>query len=249
MKARIGELLRHWRGIRGMSQADLADRAGVSTRHLSFIENGRTQPTRDMLSWLSQALNVPEAERIAFLEAAGYLADPLPTPDIAAHRADLADLVAGLAPHPAVLHDVRGTLLAHNAPFERAIAPLLPAGRPLSSFLDVPSGGHALTAALSATLANAEELRAVYARRVHDSMLRGHGEPASDLSHLFDTLTGGVATPEDALDRRKRPDLLARVALRTPDGVSAWRCVTLTLGPPNDVALRELRVAIFLAAE
>lgn len=249
MKARIGELLRHWRGIRAMSQADLADRAGVSTRHISFIENGRTQPTREMLSWLAQALKVPESERIAFLEAAGYLADPLPSPDIAAHRADLDALVDGLAPHPAVLHDVRGTLLAHNAPFARAIAPLLPGGRPLASFIGVPSGGHLLTAALSSALANAEELRAVYARRVRDSMLRGHGEPAADLSHLFDTLTGGGPPPASALDRRKRPDLLARVALRTREGVSAWRCVTLTLGPPNDIALRELRIAIFLATE
>ena len=68
----FGEHLRHWRQHRRLSQLDLAQEAEVSTRHLSFVETGRSVPSREMVLRLSARLDIPLRERNALLVAAGY---------------------------------------------------------------------------------------------------------------------------------------------------------------------------------
>ncbi|MBC7052199.1 helix-turn-helix transcriptional regulator, partial [Salmonella enterica subsp. enterica serovar Enteritidis] len=68
----VGELLRHWRVSRGKSQLDLSLDAEVSTRHISFIENGKSTPSREMLLVLARALDVPLRERNTLLLSGGY---------------------------------------------------------------------------------------------------------------------------------------------------------------------------------
>lgn len=70
--AHIGALLREWRGLRRLSQFNLAMEANVSARHLSFVETGKAQPSRDMVTRLADVLDVPLRERNALLVAAGY---------------------------------------------------------------------------------------------------------------------------------------------------------------------------------
>ena len=74
--AHLGLLLREWRTARRLSQLDLALDAGVSTRHLSCVETGKSQPSRDMLSRLADALNIPLRDRNALLIAAGFVEKP-----------------------------------------------------------------------------------------------------------------------------------------------------------------------------
>ena len=68
----LGALLREWRGIRGKSQIDLSLDTGVSQRHVSFIESGRSVPSRETLMTLAEALDVPLRDRNAMLLASGY---------------------------------------------------------------------------------------------------------------------------------------------------------------------------------
>src|SRR5262245_39675213 len=68
----VGRLMRDWRAKRGISQLDLAFRAGFSARHVSFIETGRTQPSRQALLAIAEALEIPLRERNRLLEAGGY---------------------------------------------------------------------------------------------------------------------------------------------------------------------------------
>ena len=68
----FGRMLRQWRDARHMSQLTLATEAGISTRHLSFLETGRTQPSREMVLLLSRVLEVPLRSRNDLLTAAGY---------------------------------------------------------------------------------------------------------------------------------------------------------------------------------
>src|SRR5436190_14021577 len=68
----FGALLRHWRTNRRMTQLDLAIEAGISARHLSFLETGRAQPSREMVQLLAGMLDVPLADRNALLVGAGY---------------------------------------------------------------------------------------------------------------------------------------------------------------------------------
>jgi transcriptional regulator with XRE-family HTH domain len=68
----LGELLRYWRQERGKSQLDLSMDTGISQRHLSFVESGRSSPSRDLLTVVSEALNIPLRERNALLLASGF---------------------------------------------------------------------------------------------------------------------------------------------------------------------------------
>ena len=68
----LGELLRYWRQQRGKSQLDLSMDTGISQRHLSFVESGRSSPSRDFLSVVSDALNIPLRERNLLLLASGF---------------------------------------------------------------------------------------------------------------------------------------------------------------------------------
>lgn len=72
LPSELGDLLRYWRDVRGVSQLDLSLEAGVSQRQISFIESGRSVPGRDTLLRLAQTLDVPLRERNALLLAAGY---------------------------------------------------------------------------------------------------------------------------------------------------------------------------------
>src|SRR5919106_5745721 len=104
-----GELLRHWRERRRRSQLDLAVEAGISTRHLSFVETGRSRPSRDMLLRLAEELELPLRERNHLLLAGGYAPvygqATLDSPAMAGVRAALRQVLTGHEPYPAVVVD------------------------------------------------------------------------------------------------------------------------------------------------
>lgn len=108
----IGEQLRDWRQRRRLSQLDLALDAEISTRHLSFVETGRAQPSRGMILRLAAELEVPLRERNAMLLAAGYapvFADrPLDDRNLSVARAAIDTLLAAHDPFPALAVDQIG---------------------------------------------------------------------------------------------------------------------------------------------
>ena len=103
----VGELLRDWRRRRRLSQLDLSIQADISTRHLSFVETGRSRPTPEMIIRLTEQLDVPLRERNTMLLAGGYApAYPqhgLDEPELASVRAALRRVLAAHEPNPAVL--------------------------------------------------------------------------------------------------------------------------------------------------
>src|SRR5262249_27692012 len=121
----VGDHLREWRQRRRLSQLDLACNAEISTRHLSFVETGRSQPSREMVLRLAEELEVPLRERNVLLVAAGYApvfpARTLDDPALVAARRAIDLVLKGHEPYPAVVIDRRWTLVASN----RAVAPLL----------------------------------------------------------------------------------------------------------------------------
>ena len=126
----VGDLLREWRQRRRLSQLDLALDAEISTRHLSFLETGRAQPSREMVLRLADQLEVPLRERNALLTAAGFAAiypeRSLDDPALSAARRAVDLILAGHAPYPALAVDRRWTLVAAND----AVAPLLAGAAP-----------------------------------------------------------------------------------------------------------------------
>lgn len=118
-------LLRTWRERRGISQLELAGRADSSSRHISFVENGRSRPSEEMVLRLADHLDVPVRERNALLLAAGYAPryahTPLDAPAMGALRAGMEQLLSGYEPYPALVVDGTYTVVAAN----RGIAMLL----------------------------------------------------------------------------------------------------------------------------
>jgi transcriptional regulator with XRE-family HTH domain len=127
----LGDHLRHWRRRRRMSQLDLALEAEISARHLSFIETGRSQPSRDMVLHLAERLDVPLRERNVLLVAAGYAPvfpeRPLDDPALSAARATVDLVLKGHEPYPALAVDRHWMLLAANDAVMRLLAGTKPA--------------------------------------------------------------------------------------------------------------------------
>jgi transcriptional regulator with XRE-family HTH domain len=114
----FGRMLRQWRGARHMSQLRLATEAGISTRHLSFLETGRAQPSREMVQLLTGMLDVPLDERNALLVAAGYAPAygdrPLGAPDLEPVRRALEYILRQQEPFPALVLDGEWNVVMSN---------------------------------------------------------------------------------------------------------------------------------------
>jgi transcriptional regulator with XRE-family HTH domain len=235
----VGLLLRRWRTTRRMSQLDLSSQAGVSARHLSFLETGRARPTRDMILRLAERLAVPLRARNELLLAGGF-APAYPESDLggtplATVLASLRDVLAGHEPYPALLVDRHWTLIDANA----AVAPLLDGCAPW--LLEPPV--NVLRASLhpegmAPRIENLAEWRTHVLHRL-DRQAAATADPV--LRELHAELTGypGGTTVT-------RPDGLV-VPLRFAG--RSYFSITSVLGTPLDVTLSELAIEAFLPAD
>ncbi|MEJ7838174.1 MAG: helix-turn-helix transcriptional regulator [Thermomicrobiales bacterium] len=128
----VGVHLRTWRQRRHLSQLDLASEADISTKHLSFVETGRSQPSRDMLLRLAHHLGIPLRDQNQMLQAAGFApqfsSGPLERKDAAAARRTIDLLLNAHEPFPALAIDRHWNLVASNGalqPLLQAVAPYL----------------------------------------------------------------------------------------------------------------------------
>lgn len=122
----FGAMLKRWRALRRLSQLELALEAGVSARHVCFLETGRAQPSRAMAMTLADALDMPHEARNALLEAAGfaplYRARPANDPGLALPQEALAWTLDRHAPYPAFAFDRHWRLVRANGPAQAMLA-------------------------------------------------------------------------------------------------------------------------------
>lgn len=115
---KVGELLREWRTRRRLSQLDLALDAEISSKHLSFLETGRAQPSRDMILRLAEEMKIPLRERNLLLTAGGFAAvfpgRPLDDESLTAARKVVELILTRLEPNPALAVDRHWTLVSAN---------------------------------------------------------------------------------------------------------------------------------------
>src|SRR5439155_17845933 len=118
-----GRLLRQWRATRRMSQLSLATEPAISARHLSFLEPGRAQPSREMVQLLAGMLDVPLGERNALLVSAGYAPiygeRPLGAPELEPVRRALQFILRQQEPYPALVVDGQWNVVMRNAASRR----------------------------------------------------------------------------------------------------------------------------------
>src|SRR5215510_9531502 len=139
----FGELLRSWRAARGISQLDLGLDAGVSARHICFIETGRAKPSREMVIILATVLDVPLRERNALLHAAGYAPfyqeTSLDDPQMAEARRALELILMRQEPFGAIVFDRHWDIVMANAAYLRFTKLLLGSSRGATGPLTVTS--------------------------------------------------------------------------------------------------------------
>ena len=172
MTAPVGTLLQHWRRQRRMSQLVLAGEAGVTQRHVSFVESGRASPSREMVLALARALDVPLRERNQMLLAAGYAPHyretGLDADAMAAVRAALERVLAQQEPYPAVVMDRHWDITQANGAAQRMFAFLL--GGPAPEPANVVQ---LMFTALRAHVANFEQAGEALVARVHREAVGG----------------------------------------------------------------------------
>jgi transcriptional regulator with XRE-family HTH domain len=242
---RVGPLLRSWRRRRRLSQLDLALEAGVSARHLSFVETGRSRPSAEMVLHLAGQLDVPLRERNALLLAAGYAPAyaerPLDAPEMTPVREAIDRVLAGHEPHPALVVDRQWELIAAN----RGLGVLLDGVAP--ELLEPPV--NVLRVALhpdgmAARTANLGEWRAHILERLgrHAAL---SGDPA--LSTLLGELSAypGPEPPE----ARPGDEIAVPLRLRTPDGELGFLSTISTFGTAVDITVAELSIESFFPTD
>lgn len=249
-RAPFGRLLRQGRQRAGLSQLALALQAEVSTRHLSWLENGRAEPSRAMVLRLAERLAVPLRERNAWLQAAGYaplytehaLADPA----LAPARAALERLLAAHEPWPALVVDRHWNLLAHNRPVALLLAAVAPALRePPLNVLRLslhPQGLAPMIETLPAWRRHVLGRLARQARASGDAVLQAlHAELAA-----LPLPTGAAAAPDDALPE---DPVAVPLVLHTPWGRLSFLTTVTVFGAPHDLTLAELAIETLLPAD
>ena len=244
----VGEMLRDWRERRRLSQLQLSNRARISTRHVSFVENGKARPSRELVLNLAEQLDIPLRERNHLLVAAGYApAYPetaLDAPRMAAVTAAMRQVLAGHEPYPALVVDRLWNVVDTNE-----AAGLFTMGA-AAHLLEPPVNALRLTlhpAGMAPRIVNLGEWRA--------HLLRGLSRQVTavgdaELAKLYDELRGYPCDqPEPDVDK-PGPGQFAVPLRMTHDGRELAFVSTLaTFGTPVDVTVSELLLEAFLPAD
>lgn len=239
----IGDALRAWRKRRRLSQLDLSLDAGISQRHLSFVESGRARPSRDMVLLLAEQLGVPLRERNALLLAAGfapaYREHRLDDPVLAPARAAIQRVLERHEPYPALAFDRHWHMVMANA----SVAPLL-AGVD-ASLLAQPVNLMRVAlhpAGLAPRIVNLAEWRAEILHRLHRQVRASVDPVLAALAAELEAYPGprGGAEPSG---------IAATLRLATPAGTLSFITTTMVFGTPSEVTLAELGVEAFWPAD
>jgi len=265
----IGGQLRDWRVRRRLSQLALACDADVSARHLSFIETGRSVPSREMVLRLAERLEVPLRERNLLLVTAGYAPvyreRSLRDPSLEAARRVIDLVLTGHEPHPALAIDRHWTIVAANNACSPLFAGIDPAVlNPPVNALRV--GLH--PAGLAPRIINFAEWRAHLVARLHrqldltgDPVLAGLSNEISKYPSSVASAArgGGSGWREDSdFDRSLATGELATaeyddivVPLRLEIGGRTLSLISMTtvFGTPVDITLSEIAIEAFLPAD
>ncbi len=253
MKSRFGSALSEWRAVRRLSQLDLALLTGVSQRHISFVESGRAQPSRDTIFKLADGLDLPLRARNDLFLAAGY------APAHAERRLELTEMMAAREalemilrhhePYPAVVMDAGWNIVMQNAAASRIIAccvgtdairQLFPNG--VVNFMQLMFSEDGLRPHIR----NWTHTRLALLKRLRREAAGNPGSPSEALRRRFcsEGETAGEAVINDEC-----LDPMLSLELRVGDELLRLFNTFTTFGTPQDVSLQELRIDMSFPAD
>ncbi len=240
----VGQLLRTWRERRRLSQLDLAIQTDISTRHLSFVETGRSRPTPEMIVRLSEQLEVPLRERNVLLLAGGYAPayqqHDLSEPELENIRVALRQVLAGHEPCPAVVVNRWWEMVDANS----AVGVFLEGCAP--DLLEPPVNVLRLAlhpAGMAARIVNLGEWRAHLLLQLHR---RAEVMGDARLGELHDELEG---YPGGTSGLPSPTDVVLPMRFRHRDRDLSFISITATVGTATDVTVEELAIESFYPAD
>ncbi len=245
----VGSLLRHWRQVRHLSQLDLAVTSGVSQRHLSFVETGKSHPSRQLLVHLARVLEIPLRDRNALLQAAGFAAvypqSGWDDEQVRPAREAIEFLLRRHEPYPAVVLDRRWNLVAANPAAQRMIATFAsPEGLEAAE-------GNAMRlivhpAGLRRSIVNWDEVGGHMADRIRREAASYPDD--AELASLADELLATIGeVPHAAPDAT--PPMTIETQMRADEVDVSTISMLATVGGALDVTLSELVVELFFPAD
>jgi transcriptional regulator with XRE-family HTH domain len=246
----VGRLLQHWRQVRRKSQLVLSLDAGISARHLSFVESGRANPSRDMVLRLAHTLEVPFRERNDLLVAAGfaqvYRETGLNAPELAHARQAIDLILQHQEPFPAVVMDRHWNLVHTNQAATRFFGLLIAGATPpappnVVRLMFHPQG-------LRPYVANWEAVAESLIQRVHREAVGGVTDEATD--QLLAEVCAYAGVPKRWSETPAATVMLPLIPIqfRKKDLALDFFSTVTTLGTPRDITLQEIRIECFFPA-
>lgn len=252
-QANFQTLCRHWRQTRKLSQLDLALAANVSQRHVSWLETGRSRPSREMVMRLSEAMEVPLRERNLLFQAAGYAANysesELHAPDMAPVREALQHILEHHSPLPAVVVDRFWNVKMKNP----AADGLLGLAQGIVDITPEISREDDINLALLTLhpqglrqyMTNWDQAAPAFLRRLHsEAMATGDADMLGQFETLA-ALAGDVDSYGDAADVGEPILPVLPLELALGDVSLSLFSVISTFGTPQDITTDELRIEAF----
>jgi transcriptional regulator with XRE-family HTH domain len=241
----VGDQLRAWRGRRRLSQLDLALDTEISARHLSFLETGRSRPSRAMLLRLADRLSIPARDRNLLLVAAGF-APALPErslddPALAAARRAVDLVLKAYEPFPALAVDRHWHMVTANA----GVAPLIAGVAP--HLLEAPVNVLRLSLhpeGVAPRIANLAEWRAHIFHRLEAQIEASADQVLAELLTELRAYPGGTSRSSDS-----HGGVAVPLVLRVGDSLLSFLSTTTMFGTPIDITLSELAIEAFLPAD
>jgi transcriptional regulator with XRE-family HTH domain len=242
-------LMKHWRQRRGLSQLDLSLAADVSSRHVSFLETGRAQPSREMILRLANALSIPLRDQNALLAAAGFAeAFAQPGPEEAL-RGPVGQAIARMLQHhepfPMVVMDRAYNVLRMNEGASALVPRLIADPSALADPVNQPINGYKWL--FDPRLARPyvqewESAARVFLSRIHRESLERAGDAA--LSTLLRELLAFPGVPDhwQAADLSVPSQPVLAIRLKTADLSLAFLTTLTVFNAPQNVTLDELRI-------
>jgi transcriptional regulator with XRE-family HTH domain len=248
----VGTLIKQWRERRRMSQLGLSVEAEISTRHLSFLETGRAQPSRDMVLLLSRVLDVPVRQRNELLTAAGYAPiyreTMLEAPEMAQVRQAMGYMLRQQEPYPAMVLDRHWNIMMTNDAMQRVTALFVDpdAVKALGPLNAMRLSYH--PRGLRPYIVNWEATAAAFIQWLHRDLLRAG---ADETRRLLDELLSYPDVPRQwqSLDLDASTAPFLAIELKKGDVRFSFFTLLASLGTPYDITLHELRIECFFAAD
>ncbi len=252
----FGDMLKQWRAYRHVSQLELATRAGVSQRHVSFLETGRANPSRGMVLALAASLDIPLREQNVLLQSAGFAGafkeGDLEANHLAVFKEALQQILDQQEPYPALVLDGQWNMALANKAAQTFFSLFID---PLKMLADI---GHPTEfqivrlclheAGLKPHIGNWEELISTFLARARRALLANPKHPT--LPIIIDEI---LNHPDAPADWRQvwTAHLPPAIEMVMHKGDTTYRLFTMLahFGNPNDVTLDELSVELFYPAD